>query len=94
MDFLSDCTYIKLEEHIHRTLGMNITAKELFEEINSSPNPNIIIDFSGVIMIGRSFTQEYIYQKNKSDKNVYEENIPEEIQKMFDVVKKDYEWFL
>ena len=73
---------------------MNITAKELFEEINSSPNPNIIIDFSGVIMIGRSFTQEYIYQKNKSDKNVYEENIPEEIQKMFDVVKKDYEWFL
>jgi hypothetical protein len=29
-----------------------------------------------------------------SDKNIYEENIPEEIQKMFDVVKKDYEWFL
>ena len=91
MDFLLDCTYIKIEEHIYRNLGMNISAKELFEEINSSPNPNVIIDFTGVCFMGRSFTQEYIFQKMTSDKNIYEENIPEEVQKMFDVVKKDYE---
>lgn len=91
MDFLSDCTYIKIEKHIHKTLGMNISAKELFEEINNSPNPNIVIDFTGIIAMGRSFAQEYIYQKMKSDKNIYEENLPEDVEKMFEVVKKDYE---
>ena len=91
MDFLSDCTYIKIEKHIHKTLGMNISAKELFEEINNSPNPNIVIDFTGIIAMGRSFAQEYIYQKMKSDKNIFEENLPEDVEKMFEVVKKDYE---
>lgn len=94
MDILQDCTFIKIEQLISSNLGMNISAKELFEEINNSPNPNIIIDFTDVLFMGRSFTQEYIFQKMISDKNIYEENIPEEIQKMFDVVKKDYEWFL
>ena len=91
MDFLSDCTYIKIEKHIHKTLGMNISAKELFEEINNSPNTNIIIDFTDVFFMGRSFAQEYIYQKMKSDKNIFEENLPEDVEKMFEVVKKDYE---
>jgi len=27
----------------------------------------------------------------KSDKNIYEENMPEDVKKMFEVVKKDYE---
>lgn len=91
MDILQDCTFIKIERFISSNLGMNISAKELFEVINGSPNPNVILDFSDVFFMGRSFAQEYIYQKMKSDKNIHEENIPEEVQKMFDVVKKDYE---
>lgn len=91
LDMLKDCTFIKIERLISSSLGMNLSAKELFEEINNSPNPNIIIDFTDVFIMGRSFTQEYIYQKMKSEKNVYEENLPEDVRKMFEVVKKDYE---
>lgn len=91
MDMLQDCTFIKIEQLISSNLGMNISSKELFEEINNSPNPNIIIDFTDVFFMGRSFAQEYIYQKNKSDKKIYEINLPEEVEKMFEVVKKDYE---
>ena len=91
MDILKDCTFIKIERFISSNLGMNISAKELFEEINNSPNPNIVIDFTGIIAMGRSFAQEYIYQKMKSDKNIFEENLPEDVEKMFEVVKKDYE---
>ena len=91
MDILKDCTYIKIERFISSNLGMNISAKELFEEINNSPNPNIIIDFTDVFFMGRSFAQEYIYQKMRSDKNIYEENLGEDVLKMLEVVKKDYE---
>ena len=42
MDILKDCTFIKIERFISSNLGMNISAKELFEEINNSPNTNII----------------------------------------------------
>lgn len=91
MDILKDCTFIKIERFISSNLGMNISAKELFEEINNSPNTNIIIDFTDVFFMGRSFAQEYIYQKMKSDKNIFEENLPEDVEKMFEVVKKDYE---
>ena len=91
MDILKDCTFIKIVRFISSNLGMNISAKELFEEINNSPNTNIIIDFTDVFFMGRSFAQEYIYQKMKSDKNIYEENLPEDVEKMFEVVKKDYE---
>ena len=90
MDFLSDCTYIKIEKHIHKTLGMNISAKELFEEINNSPNPNIVIDFTGIIAMGRSFAQEYVFQKHNSPIEIEEINMNESIEKILDVVEDDF----
>ena len=70
-DFLE----IKIEEEINSNLGMNSSARNLFKEINNSPIENIHIDFSKVIFMRRSFTQEYLTQKHNTNKVIIEENV-------------------
>lgn len=81
---------IKISEKIHPNLGMNQAAEELFNEINNENVDEIFIDFSNVVFMSRSFTQEYLFQKLTSDKNIVELKVPEDIQKMFDVVDNDF----
>lgn len=88
---VTDCVKINIEEIIHSNLGMNSSARNLFKELNNSPADNITIDFSNVIFMSRSFTQEYLFQKLNSHKHIIEQNVPDNVQKMFDVVKKDFE---
>ena len=83
---------IKIKELIHSNLGMNSSARNLFKELNQSPIQNFEIDFSDVIFMSRSFTQEYIYQKNKTKKNIYEVNVPLDVSQMFEVVEKDFKF--
>ncbi|WP_458406027.1 hypothetical protein [Methanobrevibacter sp.] len=82
---------INISEKIHPNLGMNQAAEELFDEINKENCEEILIDFSNVIFMSRSFTQEYLFQKLTSNKKIIELNVPKDIQKMFDVVKNDFE---
>lgn len=84
-------TKINIAEKIHPNLGMNQAAKELFDEINRSDFEEIRINFENVIFMSRSFTQEYLFQKLTSDKKIIEMNVPENIQKMFEVVSKDFD---
>lgn len=88
---VTDCVEIKIEEVIHKNLGMNSSAKKLFRKLNDYSANNITIDFSNVVFMSRSFTQEYLFQKLNSNKNISEQNVPENVQKMLDVVKKDFE---
>ena len=81
---------IKIEKVIHPNLGMNSSAKNLFKELNNSPAENIKIDFTDVIFMSQSFTQEYIYQKNKTKKHIEEVNVPDEIKPMFKIVEKNF----
>ena len=82
---------IKLAEMFNsKSLGMSLTARNIFQEINNSNYNKYVIDFSGIIFMGRSFTQEYLYQKMNSKKVIEEINVSEEVEKMFNVVKKDY----
>ncbi|MBQ9026374.1 MAG: hypothetical protein IJ104_08390 [Methanobrevibacter sp.] len=77
----------KLDSH----LGMNFVAKEFFDEINSSDFNRFVVDFSNVKFMSRSFTQEYLFQKFETDKEIVEINVPAHVKKMFDVVSKDFE---
>ena len=81
---------IMISEDLYPNLGMNSVAKDLFEEINNSEIKKYIIDFTNVIFMSRSFTQEYLFQRLKTEKVIEEINVPEDIQKMFDVVSKDF----
>lgn len=81
---------INIVERISKNLGMNSSARALFEEINNSPANIIKIDFSNVLVMSRSFTQEYLSQKFYTDKQIIEVNVPNDVKLMFDVVKKDF----
>ncbi len=82
---------IKIVEAISTNLGMNSSAKKLFDVLNNSSEQDIHIDFTGAIFMSRSFTQEYLFQKMNSKKHIVEENLPLDISKMFSVVAKDFE---
>lgn len=79
---------IQLVDLFTTNLGMNSSAESLFENINSSEMNNIELDFKNIKFMSMSFTQEYLYQKSKTDKNIYEINVSDEISKMFNLVSK------
>lgn len=69
-------------------LGMNSSAKRLFDKLNSDKNMSFELDFKGVKFMSLSFTQEYLYQKNKSSKEISEINLSEEISQTLNLVSK------
>lgn len=78
---------IILEKEIGKDLGQRSKIEELFKNIN--PNTTkVIMDFSNVEFMGRSFAQEYLNQKHIASFEVVEENVSENVQKMFDVILK------
>ena len=44
------------------------------------------MNFNGVEFMGRSFAQEYLNQKNKASFQVVEVNVPDDVQKLFDII--------
>lgn len=81
---------ITISKKIHPNLGTNQAVIELFNEINKSNANQIQIDFTDTIFMSRSFAQEYLFQKLISNKKIIEINLPENIEKMFEVVNKDF----
>lgn len=78
---------IVLAEKIGKDLGQRSKIEELFKNIN--PNINrIIMDFADVEFMGRSFAQEYLNQKHSAPFEVIEENVPNDVEKMFDAILK------
>lgn len=78
---------IFLEKEIGKDLGQRSKIEELFKNLN--PNiTKVIMDFSNVEFMGRSFAQEYLNQKHFASFEVVEENVAEDIQKMFDIILK------
>jgi len=82
---------IKISEELDSHLGMNFVAEEFFDGINSLDYNRFTIDFNNVKFVSRLFAQEYLFQKLKTDKEIIEVNVPEDAQKMFAVVSKDFE---
>lgn len=78
---------IILEDEIGNDLGQRSKIEDLFKNIN--PNiTKVTMDFRNIEFIGRSFAQEYLNQKHFASFKVIEENVPEDVQKMFDIILK------
>lgn len=78
---------IILEKEIGKDLGQRSKIEEIFQNI--APNiTKVIMDFSNVEFMGRSFAQEYLNQKHFATFEVVEENMSPDIQKMFNVILK------
>lgn len=76
---------IILEKEIGKDLGQRSKIEDLFKNINPKTT-KIIMDFSNVEFMGRSFAQEYLNQKHIASFEVSEENVPKDVQKMFDII--------
>ncbi len=64
------------------------SVSDLFHRIEKSKKNQVVLDFSDVKSISRSFAQEYLEQKKKHTPNIDETNMSPEIKKMFSNIKK------
>lgn len=78
---------ILIDQVIDRNLGLRLSATDLFDELNNTPEKNIIINFHNVEFISRSFAHEYVKQKMKTNKNIIEKDVPEDVGQMLTIVK-------
>ena len=76
-----------LEKEIRRDLGQRTKIEEIFNNIDSNIT-HVIMDFTNIEFMGRSFAQEYLNQKHIATFEVTEENVPQDVQKMFDIILK------
>lgn len=76
---------IFLKKEIDSDLGSRSKIENLFNSIDSDTS-KVIMNFTGVEFMGRSFAQEYLNQKNKASFRVVESNVPDDVQKLFDII--------
>ena len=76
---------IFLEKEIDSDLGSRNKIEELYKNISSDVS-KVVMNFTGVKFMGRSFAQEYLNQKNKASFEVVEVNVPDDVQRLFDVI--------
>jgi uncharacterized protein YuzE len=79
-----------IKDVISYSLEFNSDATELFKEINNISENEIIIDFSDIVFISRSFAQAYVSGKIKSSKIVHDVNIPDDVKPMLELVENNF----
>lgn len=79
---------IMIQKTINSNLGMRSSAKNFFNQINKMSNNEFVINFTNVQFMSRSFAQEYVQQKKRTDKFLKEVNLPKDVKVMFDIVTK------
>lgn len=80
-------TMLSMRERISSNLALRHSADALFDYINSINESRIIINFSGIESITRSFAHQYTTNKNKTNKQIIECDIPPRIKQMFELVE-------
>jgi hypothetical protein len=68
-------------------LALRETAEKLISHAEGLPNSEVVLDFSGVRTITRSFAHEYCLRKRVASKRISETNVPTEVAKMFAVIQ-------
>ncbi|MBO4516049.1 hypothetical protein J5751_01090 [bacterium] len=76
---------IFLAKEIDSDLGSRNKIEELYKKIDDNVS-KVVMNFNGVEFMGRSFAQEYLNQKNKASFQVVEVNVPDDVQKLFDII--------
>ena len=76
---------IFLAKDIDSDLGSRNKIEDLYKKIDDNVS-KVVMNFNGVEFMGRSFAQEYLNQKNKASFQVVEVNVPDDVQKLFDII--------
>ena len=76
---------IFLEKELGKNLGFRYNMENLFKNIDENTS-KVIMNFEGAEFISRATAQEYLNQKHFASFEVIEKNVPEDVQKMFDII--------
>ena|SRR3989338_4872014 len=82
---------IIIKELIAVDLALRSSAENLFNHLEELSEKQIIVDFTGVKSISRSFAHEYFIRKNQSKKTISEINVPENVKKMIRIVEQPHD---
>lgn len=85
---ISQSKTINVAHVLSENLALRETATRFVTYIEGLPNPEVILDFSHVKTISRSFAHEYCTRKREIRKRVSEVNVSPDVAKMFAVVKE------
>lgn len=69
-------------------LMLRSTVGSFLEQVERLEANHVIIDFSEVQFMSRTFADEYLTLKAASKKQIEETHVPSEVQRMFDVVSR------
>ena len=78
---------INMAEMLTPNLALRETAAKFISYVEGLPNSEIILDFSGVRTITRSFAHEYSTRKRNLHRRITETNVSPDVAKMFAVVQ-------
>lgn len=80
-----------IKDEINSSLEMNTAADDFLNKVNEINDDEILIDFTGIVFISRSFAQSYFSKKNKLNKKIDEINVPDEVKPLVELIKKKFE---
>lgn len=78
---------IFLKNEIGSDLGSRQKIEALFKNIDVDVS-RVIMNFEGIDFMGRAFAQEYLNRKHFAPFEVVEKNMPEDVEKMFEIILK------
>lgn len=81
----------EIEVFLKKEIGADLGSRQKIEKLFKNIEPHVsmvIMNFEGVEFMGRSFAQEYLNRKHLASFEVVEKNMPEDIQKMFEIILK------
>lgn len=81
-------TKIRVDQDLGTLLMFRRTVAPLFRKISKSKTRRLVLDFSGVEFMSRSFADEYLAAKRASGKRIEERNVPREVRRMLQVVSR------
>lgn len=81
----------EIEVFLKKEIGADLGSRQKIEKLFKNIEPHVsmvIMNFEGIEFIGRGFAQEYLNRKHLASFEVVEKNMPEDIQKMFEIILK------
>lgn len=82
---------VVIKDKLNSSLEMNSAAVEFLEDVDKIKDNDILIDFTGIVFVSRSFAQSYFTKKNKLNKNITEINISKEVKPLMEMIQKKFE---
>jgi hypothetical protein len=83
-----DLTRVLVRKEVGSLLMIRSSVAPLFDKISSLNARRVVVDFSGVEFMSRSFADEYLVAKSCSPKRLEETRIPTGVKRMFALVSR------